>query len=358
VIPNHIDRHIGRTVFNSILAVLAGVITVSLLFGLTDELQGDRSDYSFMNALWYVILRQPGQLYEALPFVTFIGTIVGMGILSSRSEITVLRASGVSIFRLFASLSIPVTILMILGQLSSEFVNPLLEARAESFKIEQRYGEESEQQGKRRWYKEGDLFTAIDRVIDDENMLGIWHFEINDQLGLFETRRAHSATASPMENRWVLAEVDETLIEGEVVTVHHHEKWDWDTSTKPTLISTQLLIDPNKLSLSDLKYQITYFAREGLNSKRYQLAFWSKVLQPLSVLGLILIALAMVVGPLREVGMGVRLVAALAVGIVFKYAQDMLAPMSIILNFPAWIAVFVPIVLVWLGGFYFVRRVA
>ena len=137
-----------------------------------------------------------------------------------------------------------------------------------------------------------------------------------------------------MENRWILAEVDETLIEGEVITVHHHEKWDWATSTKPTLISTQLLIDPNKLSLSDLKYQITYFAREGLNSKRYQLAFWSKALQPLSLLGHILIALAMVVGPLREVGMGVRLVAALAVGIVFKYAQAMLAPMSIILNFP------------------------
>ena len=161
MIPNHIDRHIGRTVFNSILAVLAGVITVSLLFGLTDELQGDRSDYSFMNALWYVILRQPGQLYEAFPFVAFIGTIVGMGILSSQSEITVLRASGVSIFRLFGSLSIPVTILMILGQLSSEFVNPLLEARAESFKIEQRYGDGSEQQGKRRWYKEGDLFLSL-----------------------------------------------------------------------------------------------------------------------------------------------------------------------------------------------------
>ena len=89
MIPNHIDRHIGRTVLNSILAVLAGVITVSLLFGLTDELRSDRSDYSFMNALWYVILRQPGQLYEALPFVAFIGTTVGMGILSSQSEITV-----------------------------------------------------------------------------------------------------------------------------------------------------------------------------------------------------------------------------------------------------------------------------
>lgn len=358
MILNRIDRHIGSTVLVSILAVLACATTVSLLFGLTDELQSDRSDYSFLDVFWYVILRLPGQLYEALPFVVFIGTIVGMGVLTSQSEIMVFRASGVSVFRLFGSLSIPVTIVMILGQLNAEFVSPALEAKAESFKTEQQYGKGSERQYKRRWYKEGDLFTAIDRVIDSKNLMGIWHFQINDQLELFETRRALSATVRAMENRWILFGVDETVIEGEVITTKHHGEWDWDTLTKPTQISTQLLIDPNKLSLSDLQYQIAYFAREDLNAQRYQLAFWSKLLQPFSVLGLILIGLAMVIGPLREVGMGVRLVAAFAVGIVFKYAQDMLAPMSIILNFPAWIAVFVPIILVWFGGIYFVRRVA
>ena len=357
MILNQIDRHIARTVFTSILVVFAFAVTVSLLFALTDEVRSGRIDYSFLDAFWYVILRQPAQFYEALPFVVFIGTVVGMGILSSQSEITVLRAAGVSVFRLFGSVSIPVIVLMILGQLVAEFITPVLEARAENFKAEQQYKTPGVERHKRHWYREGNLFAAIDRVVDSKQLVGIWHFQINEELELTKIRHAKSGTAEE-ENGWVLREVDETILGGEVVTTEQHKKWNWSTLTRPRQMATQLLIDPNKLSVSDLHYQIAYFSREGLNAQRYQLAFWSKLIQPISVLGLVLVALAMVVGPLREVGMGVRLVTALAVGIIFKYAQDMLGPMSILWNFPAWIAVFVPTVVVWIVGIYFVRRVA
>ena len=59
---------------------------------------------------------------------------------------------------------------------------------------------------------------------------------------------------------------------------------------------------------------------------------------------LVLIAISFVFGPLREVTMGFRFVGVL-VGIVFKTAQDMLAPASMVYGFQPAYASLIPILI-------------
>jgi len=131
----------------------------------------------------------------------------------------------------------------------------------------------------------------------------------------------------------------------------------WDGRVDPRLLTLRVLVEPRRLSLADLYRQIEYMDREALNADIYRLAFWSKLAQPLSVLGLALLALGFILGPLREVGMGIRLAVGVFVGLGFKYLQDLFAPMSMVYELPALAGVLLPVAVCWALGLWGLSRV-
>ena len=130
----------------------------------------------------------------------------------------------------------------------------------------------------------------------------------------------------------------------------------WNGRVDPRVLSIRVLVEPRKLSLNDLARQIDYMDREGLSAEIYRLAYWSKIFQPVAVLGLALLALGFVLGPLREVGMGIRLSVGIFVGLGFKYLQDLFAPMSMVYELPVLLAVLLPIGVCWLIGAWGLSR--
>jgi lipopolysaccharide export system permease protein len=98
--------------------------------------------------------------------------------------------------------------------------------------------------------------------------------------------------------------------------------------------------------------------RQGLASEVYELGFWRRVLQPLAVMGLVLVAISFVFGPLREASMGTRVVMGLVIGILFKFIQDLLAPASLVFGFSSLIATLIPILMCFVFGFVLLRRAA
>src|SRR5262249_37412274 len=52
--------------------------------------------YTAWSALWYTLLNLPQQAYELLPITVLIGALLGLGSLARGSELTVVRATGVS----------------------------------------------------------------------------------------------------------------------------------------------------------------------------------------------------------------------------------------------------------------------
>ena len=84
------------------------------------------------------------------------------------------------------------------------------------------------------------------------------------------------------------------------------------------------------MSLLGLNDQIDFLQQQQLQATQYELAFWSGILKPLNYFGMALLALAIVLGPLRSTGLGPRLALGLLVGLSFKYLQDLFAPMSVV----------------------------
>ena len=109
------DRHIARTVLGTTMMVLIAFLGLMTIFALIDELGGSRESYGFGEALTYVALTTPRRIYEMLPYMVFLGALIGLGSLASNSEIVVLRAAGVSVWRVFVSVALPAFIVLLLG---------------------------------------------------------------------------------------------------------------------------------------------------------------------------------------------------------------------------------------------------
>jgi lipopolysaccharide export system permease protein len=71
---------------------------------------------------------------------------------------------------------------------------------------------------------------------------------------------------------------------------------------------------------------------------------------------MVLVAISFVFGPLRSVTMGFRVFTGLLVGLLFKYMQDLLGPMSMVYGFNPLIAVLAPIVVNGIVGAVLMRR--
>ncbi len=354
------DRYIGREVLLAILVVLAAFIALMTLFALLDELRDDEAGYTLARAMWYVLLTTPRRIYEVLPYVVFLGALVGLGNLANHSEIVIFRTSGVSAARTFVSVVYPVLLCLTVGIVIGEFVAPRGEQLAETYKARALQDSEEISLADGYWYREGRMVMHVEGLGSHDELTGLRQYWFGEDKTLVRALTADRATYiagnDSVAGTWLLQNVVETRFDGDNTIRETSLRKNWEGQVDPRVLSVRVLVDPRKLSLFDLSYQIEYMKREGLNPSPYQLAYWSKILQPFAVLGLALIALGFVLGPLREVSMGVRISVGILVGLTFKYLQDLLAPMSIVYDMPPALAVLAPILGCWILGAWGMRR--
>src|SRR5438105_14340487 len=109
-----LDRYVVRAILSSVLLVMLVVLVLGALFVYIDQ-QDDigTGHYTALGAFWYTLLNMPQLAYELLPITALIGSLLGLGSLPRGSELTVGRASGVSIGRV-AGMALLARLLLIL----------------------------------------------------------------------------------------------------------------------------------------------------------------------------------------------------------------------------------------------------
>lgn len=129
---NILARYIARTTVLATLLVTLIISAVLFLILLLGELKDiGEGDYTIVQALFYVFLRLPNELYQFSPMLILLGGIIGLSILSSTRELSIMRASGFAVRRIIMSVLGSAFLLIMAMGLMGELLAPHLSYRAE-----------------------------------------------------------------------------------------------------------------------------------------------------------------------------------------------------------------------------------
>lgn len=356
ILVSRLDRYVASHILGAfivVMLVLLGLMGISMVL---DEL-GDVSErYPLSAALYYVLLSLPAMAYQLLPLGALTATLVGLGMLASSSELTVMRASGLSLVRLILSVLKPVLLLALVALLMAELGVPVAQQSAEGFKTERQGARAAAERQAGAWYREKDAFIHVDAILPSGELIGVKQHRFDGDNRLLERLSAKSARFA--EGRWQLASVQRITLrpDGTALNIQQLPSLLWETRLTPELLSV-VLVEPRYLPVSDLRSYSAYLSQQGVDPKRYDLAYWNKMLQPLSIIALVLVGTAFIFGPLRSVTVGQRILTGVIVGLIFKFSQDLLAPASQVLGFAAFWAALIPILVSLIFALYLLSRV-
>ncbi|MBE7375480.1 LPS export ABC transporter permease LptG [Pseudomonas lopnurensis] len=348
-----LDRYIGIHVFLAILSVLGIIVGLALLFAFIDELGDVEGSYSLFDALQYVLLTSPRRLYEMLPMAALIGCLIGLGTLASSSELTIMRAAGVSLGRIVLAVMKPMLVLLVAGILIGEYVAPWSEDIAQAQRSLAQGAGEAQSSKRGLWHRQENEFVHVNAVQPGGVLVGVTRYRFDEERRLLSSSFARRA--SYQGDHWQLQTVSTTHFRGDHTEVLQAPEERWDVQLTPQLLGT-VVMEPEALSITGLWRYIHYLGEQGLNNGRYWLAFWTKVLQPAVTVALVLLAISFIFGPLRSVTLGQRIFTGVVVGFVFRIIQDLLGPASQVFGFSPLLAVVLPAGVCALIGVWLLRR--
>ena len=121
-------RYLTREVFNATLLLLIALLALFALFDLINELDNlGKGGYALGTVLVYVTLKQPSHVVVIFPVAALMGTLFAVTRLSMQSELTVMRASGLSLTKLAGFATVIGLGFSALTFLFGEFVAPAAE---------------------------------------------------------------------------------------------------------------------------------------------------------------------------------------------------------------------------------------
>ena len=348
-----LSTYVTISVVGSIGLVLLIIVILDAIGAMIDGAGDITGEYTFAQMVIYVALTIPARIYEFLPTASLIGCLVGLGGLANNSELIVIRAAGVSLLHIVWVVLRPIMVLVLLGAMFGEYVVPSSEKYAESRRMLLTKGKLSQGSVGGLWNKEGNEFTHFDAIYPGGILFGVTRYQFDDKHVL--KKASYAGRASFQGEMWVEELGAATYFEGNSTRVETFITQDWDTDLSPELLNIASL-PSGSLSMRDLSKHSSYLRHQGQDASRYELDFWRKALQPLTVISLILIASSFVFGPLRQVSMGYRIFAGVVVGIIFRISQDLLGPASIVYGFSPFIAVIFPAMMCAFIGIILLRR--
>lgn len=350
-----LSRHVSLTVLLAIIMVQLLLLGLDMVFTYIGELDNVKGNYGAFQAFQFVLLQLPRHVYEILPMASLIGAIVGLGTLASNSELTVMRAAGVSTQRIIWWVMRGALVMVVFGLVLGEFVVPQTYQQAEV--IKSRALGSTYQSGliSGYWQREGNELINIALVAPGGELIGVSRYIYSPEGRLSEA--SFAASGHYVDSVWHLTDLHNTefAADGSSRLVNIPELV-WPVGLTPAFL-TVAASSPDQLRIGEIMEFGSYLRKQGLDAAAYELQFWKRVLSPISIFSMVLIACSFIFGPLRSVTLGFRIITGVLVGLVIRYGQDAFGYASLIFHWSPLAAVALPIALCLAAGSYAIYRV-
>ena len=359
--PKLHDQFMARTVIFSVLGTWGVLLGLDVVLAFATEFGSvGKGGFTINHAIAATGLSIPWRAYTLFPTAAVIGSMLGLGQLAGTSELTALRALGLSRPRLTASVAFSLGLLTLLMVANGETLAPWGEERGQSIRS-LRSSDMVVAQYSGLWAREGDMFlnarTGEQKATGGDHWLelrGVRLFQFED-----DGRLQSIANVEVAEHRaggWLLRNVQRTTFgpKSVVRTTTGEERWESQLD-EAALAAT--VTKPRNMGTLELRDSIAYRKRNRLDAGEFEEIYWGRWFYPFNVLALCLAAIPFAFGTLRSGGYGKRLFLGIVFALGFWVLQQVFTRLAGIYHFDYRIAYAMPpLIMLAVSGFLFKRR--
>ncbi|WP_118860927.1 LPS export ABC transporter permease LptG [Haemophilus haemolyticus] len=348
---NTLDRYIGKSILGSIFATLLTLVGLSAIIKFVEQFRSvGKGTYDIWQAVAFTGLTIPKDIETFFPMAALLGALMALGNLASRSELVVMQAAGFSRFKIGMAVMKTALPLVLLTMVIGEWGIPQTEQFARDMRARALSGGSMLSMKNGVWAKDGNNFVFVRRVTDEAKLNDIYIYTFDQHRNLTELKHANQASYSEDESKWTLHQVNHSMISKDEITTSNRLSEKWETNLTPDKLGA-VSLRPTSLSISGLYNYISFLRETGQDVSRFELTFWRKIFQPVSVGVMMLLALSFIFGSLRSVTAGARIVTGICFGFLFYVVNEIFGQMSIVYNIPAVFGALMPsllfIVMIW-----------
>jgi lipopolysaccharide export system permease protein len=330
------------------------VVGLNVFFNLISEIEDvGEGGYTLLKMLLTVILTIPNSMYELFPVAALLGSLIGMGMLASNSELIAMRASGLSIWRIVLSVMQAGVAMLLVAVLLGEFAAPVAEQYAQQLRASATDARVSFMGNRGLWVRDDKLFINAGKVVSENTLADITVYEFDDEARLKVATRAVSARYR--KGQWVLRNVRQSEFGEDSVRVRNFDKLPRDSLLTPELLGI-VVLKPEDMSAREISQFMDYLEVNGLNTQQYRYALMGRFVTPLSALVMLFVSVPFVFGGLRSVSAGQRIFFGLMVGFGFYILSQITGQMGQVYDLNPLLTTLMPSFIFLLAGVIAVRR--
>lgn len=351
-----LDRYIAKSVIYGFLLSCFVILSMFVFIDFVTQLKDvGKGDYGVLQAAVYVLLGLFQRLYQLSPSILLLGGILSLGALAANSELIVLRASGITTMRITRSVLQIGLLIAVLVAVIGEFVVPSATAFARAYRAEAIEKKIILSGQNNLWLRDGNRYINVKQILPDNDLHQIYIYELNEQRQLISVLYAEKAKYQ--DDEWILHDIKRSDVS--------------ETGVKTSFINQQRLkrlvileafsaieLTSQDMSAQDLLSYSEYLENNHLDNDEYMLAFWIKILTPVSCLAMLMIAMPVVFATTpRSGGVGQRIVLAILIGIVYFVVNRVINNLGLALNVYPFLSASIPLVLLMITSLFLMKKV-
>ena len=202
------------------------------------------------------------------------------------------------------------------------------------------------------WSRDGSSYINIRKLQPGDRLEDIYIYEFDNNRLRITT---HARRASFREGQWLLEDITQSILEEGKVTSRTLDLAAWDSLLKPRMVSL-VTVKPQYLTAWGLFKYINYLHDNDQNSSEYELAFWSKIINPFTIIIMVLIAVPLVKNYSRTVSVSQHIFVGSTIGIVFYILNQLFGQFGIVYSINPFISAALPTFLAGTVVFYLIGK--
>jgi Predicted permeases len=341
-----IERYLIRSVLE--MSALVAVVLIgiySLVLFISDLGETGQHGFSTLDSAHYALLMIPDNAYILLPLVALLGALLGLGSLARQGELTAMRGAGISFLRIGLSALVAGALLGALTYVLGDWVAP--PARRAAEQIHAAGG------GHVQWLRDADSIVRIGDLRAEDRIADVTVYQMTAG-GALATQIA-ARSGDYQDGAWMLHDVRRTDFSAGSTEVEHQPTMRWGGGVTPRVLRL-FILEENSLTVTGLLRLIRYLDVNHLDAQKYRLLLWRKLVEPFSVMVMVLFSVPFVSGRLRSSGAGTRLLGGILVGAAFYVANKVSVSLGEIYDWNAALSAMAPTLLLAALALWVLRR--